>query len=209
MNRWRALRNAEPGFPGWVLGHQVHGTRVLVHPGVTGWVTCEGADGQATRTGGVMLLVTVADCIPIYLIDPVRRAAALLHSGWRGTAAGILARGVETLVEGLGCSVANIIMHSGIGICGSCYEVGSEVMDGCRQRREGMGPWHLDLRQVLAEQGAALGLKNISTSQLCSSHDRPRFFSHRGSGGRDGRMVAYLGWPAEATTAIDAMGDPG
>lgn len=209
MGRWRAFKASEPGFHGWVLGHQVHGTRVLSHAGTTGWVTMEGADGHVTNEAGVLLLVTVADCIPVYLIDPTRRVAGLLHSGWRGSSAGILARGLEVMVEQFDSSVDDIIMHCGIGICGNCYEVGSEVMDGCGRGREGAGPWHLDLREVLAEQATALGVRNISTSQFCSSHDRPRFFSHRGSGGQDGRMVAYLGWPSQASGAIDATGAPG
>ncbi len=209
MARWRALRGAIPGFGGWILAHQVHGTRVLRHESATGWVTLEGADGHVTSTPGILLLVTVADCIPIYLVDPVRRVAGLLHSGWRGTAQGILSAGVETMVEDFGCSAGNILMHCGVGICSDCYEVGSEVMEGCRMPHPGPGPWHLDLRAVLAEQGRALGLAEISTSQLCSSHDRPKFYSHRASRGADGRMVAYLGWPRTSSSAIDATPSPG
>jgi len=209
MTRWRAFRGAIPGFDGWMLAHQVHGTRVLRHGQATGWVTQEGADGHVTRTAGLLLLVTVADCIPIYLVDPVRRVASLLHSGWRGTSQGILRRGVEMMIEEYSSTAKDIVMHSGVGICGVCYEVGSEVMKGCRQPHPGAGPWHLDLREVLAEQGRALGLSEISTSHLCSSHDRPRFFSHRASGGADGRMVAYLGWPLPSAGAIDATPAPG
>ena len=44
-----------------------------------------------------LLLVTVADCVPIYLVAPAKGAIALLHAGWRGTAAGILANGLELL----------------------------------------------------------------------------------------------------------------
>jgi len=59
-------------------------------------------------------------------------------------------------------------------------------------------PGRVDLRQVLVAQGRALGLAQISTSPWCSAHDRDRFFSHRASGGRDGRMIAYLGLPLAA-----------
>lgn len=195
MGRWRLFKSIIPGFDGWVLGHQVHQTRVQTHDSARGWVTVEGMDGHLTGTDGILLLVTVADCIPVYLIDPVKRVAALLHSGWRGTAGSMLSVGVAAMVEGFGSSVLDIVMHCGIGICGSCYEVGSEVMDGCGIERNGAGPWHADLRQVLVDQAEGLGMINISTSQLCSCHGRPEFYSHRGSGGQDGRMVAYLGWP--------------
>lgn len=198
MSRWRAFRQAEAGFEAVILGNQVHGTAVLVHDRARGWVQLEGADGHVTSTPGVLLTVTVADCIPVYLMDPVRRAVGLLHSGWRGTAGGILRVGVERLVEVAGSSVSDIVVHCGVGICGKCYEVGSEVMAGCGLPHAGAGPWHADLRAVLLEQGRRLGVATISTSQWCSAHDRPRFYSHRASGGRDGRMVAYLGIPLPA-----------
>jgi copper oxidase (laccase) domain-containing protein len=51
------------------------------------------------------------------------------------------------------------------------------------------------LRAVLAQQGQALGLGQITQSPWCSAHDRAQFFSHRASGGRDGRMIAYAGMP--------------
>ena len=196
MTRWRAFRRAESGFSTTVLGHQVHRTAVSWQgEGGAGerWIQIEGVDGHATTTAGILLVVTVADCIPIYLVDPIRRAVALLHSGWRGTAGGILERGISTLVEQNGSSVDNIVMHCGVGICGKCYEVGYEVMDGCGLLKDGVGPWHADLRVVLADQARSLGVVSLSTSQWCSAHDRQKFYSHRASGGSDGRMVAYLG----------------
>ncbi|HXI21803.1 MAG TPA: polyphenol oxidase family protein [Gemmatimonadales bacterium] len=192
MTRWRALRRMEPGFRGTVLGHQVHGARVVWHQKGEGWLQLEGVDGHATAAPGLLLTVTVADCIPVYLADPVRRIIALLHSGWRGTAAGILAAGIQRMV-GAGSVVGDVVMHCGVGICGECYEVGHEVMDGCGLSASGAGPWHADLRAVLARQAGDLGIGATSTSHWCSMHDYPTFFSHRASGGRDGRMVAFLG----------------
>ena len=143
---------------------------------------------------------------------------ALLHAGWRGTAAGILERGVELVKRHGFVRAADVVMHCGVGICGSCYEVGSEVLErltpGRRPRvnpgEAGLGtagqrprvsrteglPGHVDLRGVLIQQAAELGLSEVSVSPWCSAHDREHFFSHRASGGRDGRMVAYLGLPA-------------
>jgi hypothetical protein len=195
MSRWRAFRRAEPGFPGVVLATQVHSGSVVAHGQMEGWVQLDGHDGHITSASGVLLTVTVADCVPVYLVDPVRRAVALLHSGWRGTAVEILRVGVEAMAERFNSHVDNLVMHTGVAICGPCYEVGSEVMSGCGLTTEGAGPWHVDLRAVLAGQAERLGIKKISTSQWCSSHDRPKFYTHRGSGGRDGRMVAYLGMP--------------
>ncbi len=193
MRRWRALRAAESCLRATALGHQVHGDRVVWHDGGMGWIHVDGVDGHATDRGGLMLTVTVADCIPVYLAAPTHGALALLHAGWRGTAARILERGVELLSSRVRCEPYDIIMHCGVGICGSCYEVGSEVMAGVGRPADGPGPFHLDLREVLTEQGRALGLTDITVSEWCSAHDAAHFYSHRRSRGADGRMVAYLG----------------
>ena len=64
----------------------------------------------------------------------------------------------------------------------------------CGLSAEGDGPWHVDLREVLAVQARGLGVGRISISSHCSAHDADSFFSHRRSRGQDGRMVAYLGF---------------
>ncbi|MEO8201979.1 MAG: polyphenol oxidase family protein [Gemmatimonadota bacterium] len=194
MARWRSLRHAESEYQGHVLGNQVHQDRVVWHDRLQeGWTIIEGVDGHATRQAGLMLYVTVADCTPVFLVDPVAKAIALVHAGWRGTAAGILGRAVEALSTGSNCLPSNIVMHCGVAICGMCYEVGSEVMAGLGLAASGAGPWHADIRAVLVDQARALGISRVSISSLCSAHDRKDFFSHRASGGKDGRMVAYLG----------------
>ena len=194
MGRWRALRQGVVGFEALVLGNQVHGVAVeTVGPG-RGWIQMDGVDGWVTTSPGVLLTVTVADCVPVYLAVP-GRGAALLHAGWRGTAGGILQRGLEQFVTVSGSSAADVLMHCGVGICGACYEVGAEVMRGCGLPAPGSGPWHLDLREYLAEEAGRLGVGTVTRSGWCSAHDRPSFYSHRASGGADGRMVAYLGMP--------------
>jgi copper oxidase (laccase) domain-containing protein len=66
-------------------------------------------------------------------------------------------------------------------------------MQGCGAPTEGPGPWHLDLRERLTDQARPLGVTQMTTSEWCSAHDRNLFYSHRASGGTDGRMVAYIG----------------
>jgi len=85
-------------------------------------------------------------------------------------------------------------MHCGVGICGACYEVGPEVLPRFDAGTDA-GPQRLDLRAVLVAQAHRLGVGEVSVSPWCSAHDHDRFFSHRASGGHDGRMVAYLGRP--------------
>lgn len=196
LSRWRAFRAAFAArFPTLVLSHQVHGTAVQWHATLPeGWLVLDGLDGHATTDRGLLLTVTVADCIPVYLTVPEKGAVALLHAGWRGAANGVLARGIE-LLKGRGFAKgSDIVMHCGVGICGTCYEVGSEVAVQFGLPLSDR-PVPLDLRAVLARQAREMGIEDVSISPWCSAHDRDRFFSHRASGGRDGRMVAYLGRP--------------
>lgn len=203
MSRWRAVGAAfRARFPGLVLAHQVHGTALTWHRAAAdGWMILDGLDGHATGARGLLLTVTVADCIPVYLVVPQKQVIALLHAGWRGVAEGVLERGVELLKRDAFARASDIVMHCGVGICGSCYEVGSEVIErltpgqrpGVSRATDGSG--HVDLRAVLARQAVELGITEVSVSPWCTAHDRDRFFSHRASGGRDGRMIAYVGMP--------------
>jgi len=199
MERWRAFRAAEPGLDATVLGRQVHGAEVRWQADPSGWVIHEGVDGHATDRAGVLLCVTVADCTPVYLAAPAQRAVALLHAGWRGAAAGILGRGVALLHGRTGAGPGDLVAHLGVSICGACYEVGGEVLEAFGLPAEGPGPWHLDVRDQLERQARTLGVAEVTRSEWCSAHDRDRFYSHRASGGVDGRMVAYLGRPVDAS----------
>lgn len=193
LDRWRRLMREFPDFDRFALGIQVHGSRVAVHgPGHAGLLITDGVDGHVTSEPGLLLAATVADCVPVYLAHPDGRAVGLLHAGWRGIASGILESGLTTFSRAASVSVENIIIHCGISICGACYEVGSEVISAVNGIRVDRAQ-HLDLRAALVERARRLGLDRISVSSLCSAHQGDRFFSHRASGGRDGRMVAFIG----------------
>lgn len=202
LGRWRRFLRAEPGFTGAVLGHQVHGGEVVWHSGpATGWRQLGGVDGHATATPGLLLLVTVADCVPVYLVDPLNRAVGLLHAGWRGVAGGMLEAGVEAMRLAHGSAVGNLVMHCGVSISGPCYEVGNEVMEGLGLAPGPSGRQHVDLRSELARRAAGLGVGRVTVSDHCTAGEHQDFFSHRRSGGTDGRQVAYLGIPAAGSVA--------
>jgi YfiH family protein len=197
MRRWRELRHGlAPRFAALVMAHQVHGARVLWHEGVVpGWHITDGADGHVTRQRGVMLAVTVADCVPIYLAGSDATVVALLHAGWRGVAAGMLEAGVAAITERTGVRPSALAAHCGVAICEQCYEVGAEVIAAVLGR-QAAGPERLDLRGALAARARALGISDVSTSPWCTSCHRDRYFSHRGSRGADaGRQAGLLGVP--------------
>jgi len=196
VDRWRAFQELfRPRFPTVVFSRQVHGTQVRWYdPVPAGWLIGEGWDGHATGTPGTLLTISVADCIPVYLVEPRSGAVALVHAGWRGAVGGILGRGAELLASVANTPVSSIVIHCGIGICGACYEVGSEVANALGLGVAEGSKARVDLRSHLAAQAWALGIREVSVSPFCSAHDA-ELHSHRASGGKAGRMVAYLGRP--------------
>lgn len=89
-------------------------------------------DGMVTNEKGLMLGITVADCVPVLLYDPVKRCIGAVHSGWRGTAKEISARAIEMMADEFGSRPSDIEVCIGPCICGKCYEVGEELIDDFR-----------------------------------------------------------------------------
>jgi YfiH family protein len=197
---WTFLERVESlssqlGFSAAAWARQVHGVEVRHADDLPDGFTSPGeADGLLTGRAGALLVITVADCVPVYLLAPKRRAMALLHAGWRGASAGILPRGVEALRTDYGCRPSDLQIHFGPAICGRCYEVGRDVLESFGDARGEGG--QLDLRDELLGQALELDVPGaqISRSAWCTSCDRDRFHSHRGSQGAAGRMAAFLGW---------------
>lgn len=153
------------------------------------------------------MVVTVADCVPVFLLDPGKRAVAVLHAGWRGAASGILERGVEAMADTFESRPKDLFLHLGPSICGACYEVGPEV-----HRALGLPetprPSPIDLRGHLAALALAGGVdgSRVTVSGWCTRCDGSPFFSHR-RGDRK-RQVAFMGidrWDEEEP----AQGHPG
>ncbi len=190
--RWLAFRDWS-GFPSVVHAPQVHGTKVLRHTSaLPGWVLTPQADGHVTGTGGVLLTVSVADCVPVYLYDPSANLVGLLHAGRKGVAHQILQAGLQGL-EDLGGRREKVVVHVGPSICGDCYEVGPEVhVELGLPEPEGSEP--VDLRAMLREQASGLGIsgERFSASNRCTRcPPQAGLFSHRR--GHSGRQVAYIG----------------
>lgn len=170
---------------------QVHGNRIqtIEAPG-----QYSETDAMITSEPGIVLTVQVADCVPIWLVDPARKAAGLIHAGWRGSALSVAGKTVERMVYEFGSSASDLYAFIGPSIGPCCYEVGQEVLD--RFPSEYTDGNHLDLWRVNAYQLVAAGLlsSNIEISSLCTACHLEWFYSHRMSGnGRTGRMIAMLG----------------
>lgn len=190
MTRWRQLREElQPGGARLASATQVHGSRVVVHTaGWEGWLRIDDTDGHASTDRGTALVVGVADCVPVFIAHP-SGAAAILHSGWRGTAARIVERGIETLAK-RGFSAGELRMHLGPAICGKCYEVKADVYGQLTGRDSSGASVRVDLRSIIADHAKAAGVRHITTSRFCTRCDNDRFYSHRA--GDAGRQIGVI-----------------
>ena len=200
LGRWEELRQGL-GFTALVHARQVHEATVRFHDDSRrsgGLVLSEACDGHLTRTPGLGLAVALADCVPVTLVHADQRAVALLHAGWRGTAAGIVARGVEAFKWRLGAKASELRAHLGPAICGHCYEVGPEVHQALRGETP-PAALPIDIRAILRgqllEAGVASEKVTVSTHcTRCEPGDGDRdfgFYSHRA--GAVGRQIALAG----------------
>jgi hypothetical protein len=184
----RARLQTELGMP-LAMIRQVHGARVLrVSEARDPGSSLEQADGQATATRGIVPMVLGADCLPIALAG--EGAAAILHAGWRGLAAGVIDEGVRAVRE-LGASGA-LGAAVGPGAGGCCYEAGEEV----HARFAAYGPGvsrgrNLDLRAVARAQLERAGVERIEHVGGCTICN-PDFFSHRRDRGVSGRQAGLV-----------------
>lgn len=186
MGRWYALRR-ELGAR-MASASQVHGNNVLVHhPGWDGWLRGDDADGHVSIERGTALIVSVADCVPVFIAHP-SGAVAALHSGWRGTVARIVERGIEAMTH-RGIPASELRVHTGVAICGRCYEVSADVY-GQLTGRQVNRPTTVDLRAVIADHARAMGVTHITQSASCTRCDNDRFYSHRA--GDLGRQIAVI-----------------
>lgn len=141
------------------------------------------ADGHVVMAEGMAALVFVADCVPVALAGPA--GVAMLHCGWRGLAAGIIAKGVAAI------GATDAAIGPSIGPC--CYEVGGEMLAGFEPLGEDIAiDRMLDLPEVARRLLGEAGVERVEASGLCTSCEPELFFSHRRDRGRTGRQAGLV-----------------
>jgi YfiH family protein len=204
-NRRRAADALGFSLGQMVCGEQVHGGDVAVVTaeqagrGATAMDTAlPGVDALVTNTPGLLLTLFYADCVPVLLVDPVRRAVGVAHAGWKGVVADVAENTVVALREAFGSEPT--ALHVAIGPCigPCCFEVGEEVAAHFPQQAHwpaaGAKP-HVDLPAAVKARLEAAGVlsENITVSGECTSCLPERYFSHRRDKGRTGRLGALIG----------------
>ena len=184
---------------------QIHSNRVHIIEDISAqWNDTEG-DAIVTVVKNIALSVKTADCMPVLIVDPVKRAVAAVHSGWRGTLSGVLPCTVREMRRAFGSDPSRLLAAIGPGIRACCYEVGSEVAGlfgeaypGCCSARPGTdnrNKFLLDLGGILGVQMEQSGIRpeNRHDLGLCTYCNKEEFFSHRAEGSAAGRMMSVIG----------------
>ncbi|SMC44499.1 conserved hypothetical protein [Desulfocicer vacuolatum DSM 3385] len=140
------------------------------------------ADGVVTNIPGVLLVIQVADCQAVLLFDPVKKVVANLHSGWRGSVANIIGRGVDVMVTDFCCDPGDIraAVAPSLGpCCAEFVHYKDELPQGFLQYRR--GDHHFDFWAISRGQLMEKGIKSdhIEVSGLCTQCHPDRFFSYR------------------------------
>ena len=158
-------------------------------------------DGLLCNTPGIPLVVFSADCNVILLHDPVHRAIAAVHAGWRGTALGIAAKAVQEMHAQFGSDPADICAAIGPAIAKCCFETDDDVTQALRQAlgdsvepymTKNGAKWHIDLKAVNALWLRREGLTRIDISDLCTMCRTDLFWSHRKMGDARGVQAAVI-----------------
>ncbi len=155
-------------------------------------------DGVATSVAGVYLVITVADCTPVFLYDPSACVVAGVHAGWKGTRHGITRRMIRFLTEEWGSDPANLHVFIGPAAGKCCYEVGGDVahlFDGEFLADNGDGKFLLDVPGINRCQLLELDIPEaqIEMDNRCTICNPGLFHSYRRDGKQSGRMMGVIG----------------
>lgn len=203
-NRRRFCSALGIGVDSLVIAQQVHNDRIAIIDDAQigrGAYRQEdaipGADGMITRSRSAALAVLTADCVPVLVIDPVRRAIGVAHAGWRGTLHMVAAKAVLKMRDTYGTEPADCLVALGPSIGPCCYGVGEDVVS---QFRHTFGPAvctarnTLDLKRAIELQLTDVGVEksSISSEERCTACNLEIFYSYRAEGGRTGRMMSVI-----------------
>jgi copper oxidase (laccase) domain-containing protein len=170
----REIRNRHNvGRMAFVTAQQVHGKQIaIVGSGDPEDQCFQNCDGILTNQRAVCLGIYVADCCAVYIVDPIRRALGLVHSGKKGTELGIVSNAIETMAAQFGSRASDLIIQLSPCIRPPHYEIdfAAEIVRQCREA----------------------GVTGVHDCGTCTACNLERYYSYRAEKGRTGRMLAFL-----------------
>lgn len=200
-NRWRLAQHLETDLQHLIALDQVHSDIIYteISPGLAG----DPGDGLFVSEPGFFAVISVADCVPIYLADPKRRIIGVIHAGWRGLDQQIATKAIIKMQSTFRSNPEQIqaVIGPSIGPCH--YQVGQEVVAAFEEQigfesifyEERNDKLFLNLWAIAHHQLMNAGVYpgHIVLMHQCTACQTELYFSHRASGGRTGRMWAVVG----------------
>jgi len=184
--RLAASVGADPGK--LITPYQVHSPTAVIAEEPWDRVTTPKADAVVTRTTGLAIAVSTADCVPVLFCDPQARVTGAAHAGWRGALGGVLEATLHAMEE-IGAARSNIVAAIGPAISQKAYEVGEDFEENFLRDDDGNARYftrpspgskpHFDLTGYVEGRLAGAGAGHVQNLQLCTYHDSDRFFSYR------------------------------
>lgn len=195
-NRRRFFNAIGASAYAFASSHQVHGTEIM-YATEAGRYT--GYDALITDKPGLLIGVTVADCVPILIYDPVHKAVAAIHAGWRGTVGGIVLKTLARMQQQFGTNAAQCYAYVGTCIDECAFEVGPEVaeqFDAAFKRADaGSDKSFVDLKAANAHLMLTAGIpeRHLDVSPFSTVLHNDTYFSYRAEKGQTGRLLAVIG----------------
>jgi YfiH family protein len=193
-----------------VTADQVHGDRIVTvtaeHAGMGAMdytSAIPATDALITNVPGIPIATFYADCVPVFILDPVRKVIGLAHAGWKGTVLKIAQKTLIRMSETYGTRPGDCIIGIAPSIGPCCYEVDSVVYKEFDKEYKDTTPfltptsaskWQLDLWAANLTQLLEIGVRqeNVVISRICTCCNKENFFSYRGENGQTGRMGAFM-----------------
>ncbi|MGF0017282.1 peptidoglycan editing factor PgeF [Sporofaciens sp. SGI.106] len=188
-----------------VYTQQTHTTNVSVVTEADRGKSLPETDGMITNVPEVCLVTFYADCVPLYFVDPVKKAIGLSHSGWRGTVHKMANVTIERMQKEYGCRPEDIRAAVGPSICQECYEVSEDVIDEFRKNyreeywkdlfyQKENGKYQLNLWKANEYNFLDAGIlpEHMAISNVCTCCNPEILFSHRVTGWERGNLSAFL-----------------
>lgn len=195
-NRRRFFRAIGAGGYPFASSYQVHGNEILYATEADRYT---GYDAIITDKVGLLIGVTVADCVPILVYDPMHRAAAAIHAGWRGTVGCIVTKTLAQMQQRFGTEAGQCYAYIGTCIDECAFEVGPEVAEqfdpAFKRACTGSDKSLVDLKAANAHLLSMAGIPatQLEISPFSTVTHNNTYFSYRAEKGQTGRMLAVIG----------------
>jgi len=207
LSNWDRLSTAfDIPLEQFLVVNQVHGEAIFIIKQHGSYFSSReelNYDAIVTNRSNLAICIKTADCVPVFILDKVKKVIAVVHAGWRSSSMSISAKVIQLMQNQYDSLPENILAAIGpsIGLC--CYEVDQATADAFRQQNNHelflqQGPkkdkWMLDLVEANRLQILEAGVpeNNIEVSGFCTTCNQDMFFSHRGSGGITGRQINFM-----------------